>query len=93
MSNEKPETASDAMTFWSGKAIEFDQLLSNLAELLPDTGPDGEVPLSDSSLEEVQRAFANARLSADTILGAYTRHTFQQKAAAQSNGQGYQARW
>lgn len=92
MQQNIPTTASDAMSFWADQSIEFDQLLSKLAELLPDIDTDGSVPLSDASLQQVEEAFANARLAADTILGAYTRHTFKEKAASQQNG-AYQARW
>lgn len=95
MQENQPTTADAAVNFWAARAIQFDQLITDLADLLPDIDADGSVPLSDSSLQEIEQSLANARLAADTIVGAYTRHAHREKAAAQQqNGQqAYSARW
>ncbi|GAA2822602.1 hypothetical protein [Saccharopolyspora taberi] len=92
-----PASSSDAMSFWAQKSIELDTLARDLENLLPPINADGEIPISDDTREEVEEAFARARLAADTILGAYTRRTFAERGAAQNHqnqpANGQYARW
>jgi hypothetical protein len=81
-------TTEQAVAFWAAKAAEFDQLLISLDSALPATiqaadGPD--VPFTEDTREGVEDALSQARLAADTVLGAYTRVLHQERANPQTN--------
>jgi hypothetical protein len=84
-------TTQQAVEFWARKAAEYDTLLNELDTTLPATVRDqmdgsGRVPFADATREAVEEALGEARLAADTVLGAYTRVLHQERATPQANG-------
>lgn len=72
-------TTQQAVEFWAAKAAHFDGLLTDLDKTLPAVHR-GEVPFTADTREDVEAALQQARLAADTVLGAYTRVLHQERA-------------
>jgi hypothetical protein len=72
-------TTQQAVEFWAAEAAKVDRLITDLDNLLPATNG-GEVPFTEQTREDVEEALAQARLAADTVLGAYTRVLHQERA-------------
>ena len=72
-------TTEQAVAFWAAEAAKIDQLRADLDSVLPATHH-GEVPFTDDTRGDVEEALEQARLAADTVLGAYTRVLHQERA-------------
>lgn len=82
-------TTQQAVEFWAAEAAKFDRLVNNLPAYMPATHA-GEVPFTEQTHEDVEAALIQARLAADTVLGAYTRVLHQERANPQpGNGNPY----
>ena len=81
-------TTEQAVAFWAAEAAKVDQLLAGLDTLLPATHQ-GEVPFTDATRNDVEEALGQARLAADTVLGAYTRVLHQERANPQTQASPY----
>ena len=87
MQIERLNTSTDAVNFWAARAAEFDALLGSLDnELLPASAKGGELPITDDTRDQVREAFEQARLAADTVLGAYSRMVWIERTGGVQNG-------
>lgn len=82
-------TTKQAVEFWARKSAEFDILLEGLDHVLPATKHGDEVPFTDDTKDDVVEALEQARLAADTVLGAYTRVLHQEQANPNSPANPY----
>jgi hypothetical protein len=72
-------TTEQAVAFWAAEAAKVDRLITDLDDLMPATH-NGETPFTEQTREDVEGALFQARLAADTVLGAYTRVLHQERA-------------